>query len=86
MIENKINGLNFDFDEPIAKTDPKRDQLTNLVKLLSQRLFDQYIELSMTVPWSPINKNGTATNGQDYDYLEIVKHLDYVLIKRFDLN
>ena len=82
LINYRINGLNLDFSEPIKRDDKKREQLTDLVKFLKENLFNQNAEFTVSLPWSPINKNGTATNGQDYDYVEIVKHADYLLIKR----
>lgn len=86
LIRYKIDGLNFDFNEPISKDDVKRQQLTDLIRYLKSNLASQNAEFSVTVPWSPINKGGTAANGQDYDYLEIVKEVDYLLVKGYHVN
>lgn len=75
-----MKGLHLEFNEPISANDPKRAQLTDLVKYLKSSLSNQYNEFSMSVPWSPINKKGSATFGQDYDYVEIVKNVDFLLI------
>lgn len=76
-----MKGLHLEFDEPISADDPRKDQLTDLVRYLRLSLSNQYCEFSISVPWSPINKKGTPTYGMDYDYVEIVKNVDFLLIK-----
>lgn len=82
ITKHNVNGLHLNFHEPISRDDPKREQLTHLVKYLKQNLENQYAKLAISVPWSPINKNDTAANGQDYDYARIVHYADYVLVNR----
>lgn len=86
LTQHKTNGVHLDFQHPIGQEDPKRGELTNLVKLLKQNLSNLSAKLAISVPWSPINKNDTATNGMNYDWRRIAQHADYLLVKSFHIN
>ncbi|MDQ0228962.1 peptidoglycan-binding protein [Metabacillus malikii] len=78
IMKNNLDGVQVDIENV---TDIDRDQYTDLVKLLNEKLPKEK-EVSVAVAANP---NGWTKGWHgSYDYTEIAKHSDYLMIMAYD--
>ncbi|RWS07308.1 Di-N-acetylchitobiase-like protein [Dinothrombium tinctorium] len=86
--ENKFDGINFDFEDPIPRASAKVKALTELVAE-TRKVFHTHLpgsQVTFDVPWSPINELGNGVDGRNYDFIGLANNCDFLFVMAYDIQ
>eukprot|EP00045_Choanoeca_perplexa_P003911 m.34335 g.34335 ORF g.34335 m.34335 type:complete len:367 (+) comp12290_c0_seq1:55-1155(+) len=79
--ENFLDGINFDYEAPIALNSSERAQYAELVKVTAKVFHEDnpYSQVSVDVAWGPFD-----VDGRNYDYAAIAEAADILFVMSYD--
>lgn len=84
ITNNNLDGINFDFEDPVNSTNGDAAALTQVVSQTTEALKNALgndLQVSIDVAWSPNNIDGRA-----YEYANLINSVDLGFIMAYDMR
>ncbi|KAI2807085.1 hypothetical protein BLOT_009047 [Blomia tropicalis] len=84
--DHYLDGINLYVDDPVDSNDPRAEQLTQLVQMVTDKFHAKLPKsiVVFNVPYSPYNQKKMGVNGKNYQYEKIAQIVDRLFIMNYD--